>query len=367
MSFVSVVPDLVLAASENLSDIGSSLRVAHAAAAVQTSAIVAPAADEVSEAVTSFFGTAGQEFQALGAQAAAFHDAFVTTLSGGAGQYVSAEAANVQQTVAHAVNAPADALIGTGQNAAATIQAATAADYSLLTPFGPISFTSRFIPPNPGPNGAFTGLLTANTPLGVANAAVFGTISTGPTGVPGTEYQVASGRLDFPALPFFLGVTAAPGGPAVLFAGSLLSSFQNALSDAIQGNFSGAATAVASAPANLLDNVLFGTQYVDFPLDTSSLVTGGPTVTVKVPYPGVFATPHPITVSWPTFTTGNTTVDGVTNLPLTGTEVPGTGNALVSTSTAILAPAVDAIDSALKPIGVAIGTIAPGVSAIVGP
>jgi hypothetical protein len=112
MSLLSVVPENVSAASGHLEKLGSALRSANAAAAAQTTAVVAPAADEVSAAITALFGTHAQEFQAVNAQAAAFHDEFVGGLSGGAAQYVSTELANAQQTLVSAVNAPAQALLG---------------------------------------------------------------------------------------------------------------------------------------------------------------------------------------------------------------------------------------------------------------
>jgi hypothetical protein len=49
----------------------------------------------VSAAITQLFGSYGQEFQALNAQAALFHDQFVQLLSSGGIAYAAAEAANV--------------------------------------------------------------------------------------------------------------------------------------------------------------------------------------------------------------------------------------------------------------------------------
>ena len=64
MSLLSVVPDVVATASANLENLGSALSSANAAAASQTTAIAAPAADEVSAAVTALFGAHAQEFHA---------------------------------------------------------------------------------------------------------------------------------------------------------------------------------------------------------------------------------------------------------------------------------------------------------------
>jgi hypothetical protein len=105
MSLLSVAPDIVSEASGNLQNLGSELREASAAAASQTTSVVAPAAAEVSAAIAAL-GSHGQEFQAINAQAAAFHDEFVSGLSGAAAQYASTELTNAQQTLANAVNAP---------------------------------------------------------------------------------------------------------------------------------------------------------------------------------------------------------------------------------------------------------------------
>jgi hypothetical protein len=94
MSFVIATPELVTAAATDLANIGSTLSAASAAAAAPTTGVLAAAEDEVSAAIASLFSGHAQAYQALGAQAAAFHDQFVQTLTAGAGSYVSAEAAN---------------------------------------------------------------------------------------------------------------------------------------------------------------------------------------------------------------------------------------------------------------------------------
>jgi hypothetical protein len=117
VSVLSVAPEIVAAASGDLQSIGSAVRTATSATAAQTTAIAAPAADEVSEAITALFGAQAREFQALSANASAFHDRFVSLLNGGAAQYVSTEIANAEQMLA---NAPA-LLVGSGQGSAASI------------------------------------------------------------------------------------------------------------------------------------------------------------------------------------------------------------------------------------------------------
>jgi hypothetical protein len=134
MSLVIATPDVMAAAATDLANIGTTIRAANAAAATQTTGVFAAAEDEVSAAVAAVFSAHGQGFQALGAQAAAFHAQFVQALTVGAGSYVGAEAANVaafganpaqtiQQDVLGPINAPFLALtrrplIGNGTNAA---------------------------------------------------------------------------------------------------------------------------------------------------------------------------------------------------------------------------------------------------------
>ena len=112
MSFVNVAPEIVASAAGDLEGIASSITAANAAAAAQTTGVAAAAADEVSLAIAALFGTHAQTYQALSAQASAFHHQFVQTLNAGVGAYASAEAVNVEQTLLNAVNAPTQALLG---------------------------------------------------------------------------------------------------------------------------------------------------------------------------------------------------------------------------------------------------------------
>ena len=67
MSFVIAVPEFVASAATDLSNIGSGLSAANAAAVAPTTAVVAAAGDEVSAAIASLFSGHAKEFQALGA------------------------------------------------------------------------------------------------------------------------------------------------------------------------------------------------------------------------------------------------------------------------------------------------------------
>jgi hypothetical protein len=76
MSYLIAAPDMLGAAAADVAGIGSSLSEANAAAAASTTTVIAAAEDEVSAAIASLFSGHGQAFQALSAQAAAFHSQF---------------------------------------------------------------------------------------------------------------------------------------------------------------------------------------------------------------------------------------------------------------------------------------------------
>ncbi|ETZ98152.1 PE family protein [Mycobacterium kansasii 824] len=74
--------------------------------------MLAAGADEVSAAIAAMFTAHGQAYQAISAQAEAFHNQFVQTVAANAAAYASTEVANVEQTLLNAVNAPSQALTG---------------------------------------------------------------------------------------------------------------------------------------------------------------------------------------------------------------------------------------------------------------
>jgi hypothetical protein len=104
MSYVIAAPDLVQSAAQDLAGMRASLAEAAASIAGPTTGVVPAAADEVSAAISALFGNFGQEFQALSAQAQAFHANFVGLMNAGAGAYVNTEFANAQQAVANAIS-----------------------------------------------------------------------------------------------------------------------------------------------------------------------------------------------------------------------------------------------------------------------
>jgi PE family len=110
MSFVVAAPETMGAVAGDLAGIGSTLREATAAAAGQTTAITSAAADDVSLALSELFGAYGQQFQMLSAEAAAFHNEFVSVLNGGAAAYLSTEIA-AQQAMTSA-NVAANSALG---------------------------------------------------------------------------------------------------------------------------------------------------------------------------------------------------------------------------------------------------------------
>ena len=118
MSDVIAVPDMLGAAAADVAGIGSSLSEANTVAAASTTRVIAAGGDEVSAAIASLFSSHGHAFQALSAQAAAFHEQFVQALTAAGGAYKAAEAANasslwtLEQDVLGAINAPFAALTG---------------------------------------------------------------------------------------------------------------------------------------------------------------------------------------------------------------------------------------------------------------
>ena len=94
ISFVIAVPEMVTDAATNLAGIGSTITSANAAAAAPTTAIMAAADDEVSAAITALFSQHASAYQAVSAQAEAFHSRFVAVLTSGGLAYAATEASN---------------------------------------------------------------------------------------------------------------------------------------------------------------------------------------------------------------------------------------------------------------------------------
>ncbi|SOJ53976.1 Triacylglycerol lipase [Mycobacterium simulans] len=94
MSYVVALPEMLSGAASDVASIGSQVATANQGVADATTGVLAAAEDEVSAAIAALFSAHGQGYQALSAQAAAFHERFVQALSGAGGAYAAAEAAN---------------------------------------------------------------------------------------------------------------------------------------------------------------------------------------------------------------------------------------------------------------------------------
>jgi hypothetical protein len=92
MTSLITQPQILTTAAADASAIGSAIDEAKAAAAGPTTSVVAAAEDEVSAITAQFFGSFGQEYQALLQQATAFHGQFVAALAGAGNAYAQAEA-----------------------------------------------------------------------------------------------------------------------------------------------------------------------------------------------------------------------------------------------------------------------------------
>ncbi|ORB85356.1 hypothetical protein B1987_17915, partial [Mycobacterium kansasii] len=114
MSFVIAAPDVLAATAIDLAGIGSAINTANGAATAPTTTLLPAAADEVSAAIAALFEAHAQGYQALGAQAAIYHQQFVGALSAAAGSYAAADAASISplQSLLDLINAPSLALFG---------------------------------------------------------------------------------------------------------------------------------------------------------------------------------------------------------------------------------------------------------------
>lgn len=94
MSFVTTEPQALTAAATTLQTVGSSMSVENSASAAPTTGVIPAAADQVSALTATQFAVHAQMYQAVGAQAAAVHQLFVSTIAAGAASYAATEAAN---------------------------------------------------------------------------------------------------------------------------------------------------------------------------------------------------------------------------------------------------------------------------------
>jgi hypothetical protein len=203
MSYVIAAPEYVTAAAADLANIGSTISEANSAAA-PISTVLPAGADEVSAGIAALFEAHAQVYQALSAQAAAFHDQFVQLMNFGSQQYALSEAANLST------------LIGGGANGApgsGTTPPAAAFSSTTSVPAQPAAavLTTGPAGSTPGPAvPAGTALAPASAiPAGSAGRAVRESIQPLPAGAAGSAEPGVSSPSPLTALPAGLATRAA--------------------------------------------------------------------------------------------------------------------------------------------------------------
>jgi hypothetical protein len=99
-SYVITEPQIISAVATDVEEIGSAISAANAEATGPTSGLLAPAADEVSAAITNLFGAYSREYHAVVRHAAAFHDEFTRALAAAGNAYANAEGVNAADLAA---------------------------------------------------------------------------------------------------------------------------------------------------------------------------------------------------------------------------------------------------------------------------
>jgi PE family len=348
MSFVIAAPEIVQAAAENLAGVRATLSDAAAAAAGPTTAVVAAAEDQVSARVAALFGAFGQEYQALSAQTQAFHEQFVNLLNAGAGAYLGAEAANVEQTVASAVDSPVQAMLGHGgapgggaiaggvvgpyqsliANTAANLQSivrtwtnvsAPALLHAIGTQTNPQLILTALQSGNPLTVLTRSGQLAQNSANLIQALILPASLSITSLNPPNASLAVGLGlpqllALDALGAPINAAIAASSSGAAVL----------NAVRT---GDPLAAITAFVDAPANVANAFLNGEATLSVPLPV-------PGLTADVPFSGVLVPLQPFatTATLP----GNPVLQTVT---VTGPPIGGLIPALLEYTPQLLASA----------------------------
>lgn len=112
-SYVIATPEALALASGDLAGIQEAIREAAASAAPSTTRIAAAAADEVSAAISNFFGSYATELQTLTAKMTQLQTEFERALSAAGSAYAAAEAANALPLLAQAESflAPIQSLV----------------------------------------------------------------------------------------------------------------------------------------------------------------------------------------------------------------------------------------------------------------
>lgn len=111
MSFLTTLPEALLAAAAQLAGLGTSFEAQSSAVAAPTTALAPAAADEVSALQSQLFSTYGTLYQQISAQATAIQQQIASTLGLNGGSYSDAEATN-----ATAATDPFSGIVTTLQN-----------------------------------------------------------------------------------------------------------------------------------------------------------------------------------------------------------------------------------------------------------
>ena len=119
MSFLLVAPDILQTAAADVAQVGSAVTAGNLAAALPTTEVAAAGADEVSAAIAALFGAHAQQYQAVAARAATYHEQFVSTLNAAAASYAGTEA-----TIATSMRGALGAVTAPGTGAAGQAGAA---------------------------------------------------------------------------------------------------------------------------------------------------------------------------------------------------------------------------------------------------
>jgi hypothetical protein len=338
MSWVVAAPDALVAASESLAALESTLSAATAAAAAPTTAVVAAAEDDVSTGIAALFREFGEGYQAVCAQALAFHRQFAGLLGAGAGSYIETELANAQQVVA-SIAAPANrflsaAPIRTGTGVAASVStgpAHTSLQDAIVGPYHNLLTNStanlRAIVDNAGPDlvkalstgseasqQALTAMESGN-PLPVLNIVdhlaqgYTGLIEDLSTPVPVSMIRDLSAPVPVSITslsPTTITVALGPDLPQVLAfdalgapinaANALITSGAAVVGALQTGDPMGAAIALIDAPANIANAFLNGQQTLSL-----ALPVGGASITGSMSLGGLLAplTPTSLTATTP--------------------------------------------------------------------
>ncbi len=110
MSFLTTVPEELLAAAAKLTSIGSNLTAQNAGAAAPTTTVAPAASDQISQIQAGLFGAYGALYQQIAAEAQTIHEQFVNTLGLSSGTYSEMEATNA--AASSLANGPGSQLTG---------------------------------------------------------------------------------------------------------------------------------------------------------------------------------------------------------------------------------------------------------------